>query len=425
MSKVLIISSDGHAASPLPDYRPYLEQRYQEDLDELVAAQNLRTTINFFDVLDPDVAVPYKEAMYDSGVIDGRFDVERRLREVEADGIIGEVLFPDGAPFGAGGLGSARTRFPRELELAGGHAYNRWLADFVEPHPERFAAQAIISLLDVDQAVADVHWAANHGFKGLVMPGMDDDLPMFWSSVYEPFWSACEETGLCLNFHGGIGQPTYGGAQLEGVPSNVRMRVSVFEFPFFAHRPLWFLIWSGVLERHPGLQIVFTEQHSDWVLQVIAQLDHSWHNGTMERSIRSIVPHPPSHYFRRQVHLGSSVLARGEVLNHQQIGSGTMMFGADFPHPEGTWGKTLPYLQATVGASDMSDDEVTAFLGGNAAALFGFDTTALQPVVDAHGWSLDEIRQPIEEAGRTKLLRSDAFRPTVALQTTVEIQEHR
>jgi predicted TIM-barrel fold metal-dependent hydrolase len=422
MSKVLIISSDGHAAPPLAAYRPYLESHFHEDLDQLVAAEDLRTTINFFDVLDPEVAIPYKEAMYDSGVIEGRFDVERRLHDVASEGVVAEVLFPDGAPFGAGGLGSARTRFRRDLELAGGRAYNRWLADFVGQHPERFAAQAIISLVNVDEAIADVYWAAEHGFKGLVMPGMDDDIPMFWSSVYEPFWHACEETGLCVNFHGGIGQPTYGGAKLEGVPATVRMRVSVFEFPFFAHRPLWFLIWSGVLERHPHLQIVFTEQHSDWVVQVIAQLDHAWHNGTMDRSIRSIVPHPPSYYFRRQVHLGSSVLARGEVLNHEQIGLSAMMFGADFPHPEGTWGKTLPYLRATVGDSGMSDDDILAFLGGNAAQLFGFNVAALQPVVDAHGWSLDEIRGPLDEDARAKLRRSDAFRPTVALKTTPVIE---
>jgi len=417
--KLAVISSDGHAAPPLARYRAYLESRFRDDLDELVAAEDLRTTINFFDVLDPEIATEYRARIYDSGVIDGKFDVERRVRDVASEGIVGEVLFPDGAPFGAGGLGSARTRFPREQELAGGRAYNRWLAEFVEPHPERFAAQAIISLMDVDEAVKDVHWAADHGFRGVVMPGMDEDLPMFWSSVYEPFWAACEERELVLNFHGGIGQPTYGGASLEGVAPEVRMRVSVFEFPWFAHRPLWFLIWSGVLERHPHLRVVFTEQHSDWMAHVVALLDHSWHNGFMERSIRKTVPHPPSFYVDRQVFLGSSVLARGEVLNHSQIGTGRMMFGADFPHPEGTWGRTLPWLRTTIADSDMTDDQVRAFLGGNAAEVFNFDLAALQPVVDEHGWSLEEVRSPIDPSQEGSLRRTDALRPTLSLNTPV------
>ena len=421
MSNLLIISSDGHAAPPLEHYREYLDPEFRSDLDDLVAAQHLRTTINFFDVLDPDVAIPYKNAMYDSGVIDGKFDVNRRVREVSREGIVGEVLYPDGAPFGAGGLGSARTRFDRRLELAGGRAYNRWLDDFVDPHRDRFAAQAIISLIDIGEAVQDVHWAADHGFKGVVMPGMDDDLPMFWSSLYDPFWRAVEERGLVLNFHGGIGQPTYGGAQLEGVPPEVRMRVSVFEFPFFAHRPLWFLIWSGVLERHPNLRVVFTEQHSDWMVHAVAQLDHSWHNGTMERSIRTTVPQPPSFYVQRQVFLGSSVLSRGEIMNHRQIGTGRMMFGADFPHPEGTWGRTREYLRATIGAAEITDDEIRDFLGLNATKVFGFDTEKLAPIADACGLSLEEVRMPIDEAGLALLRRTDALRPTVALNNDVTV----
>jgi len=223
------------------------------------------------------------------------------------------------------------------------------------------------------------------------------------------------ETGLLLKFHGGIGQPSYGGAKLEGVPDSVRMRVSIFEFPWFAHRPLWFMVWSGVLERHPNLRLVFTEQHSDWLVSTVAQMDHSWLHGTMERSIRSIVPHPPSYYTDRQVFLGSSVLSAGEVFNRAQIGADRMMFGADFPHPEGTFSTTKTYLQACIGRSDMTADEATAFLGGNACRIFGFDPVALDPVVQQHGLELDEIMTPPSAEDESRLGRRDVFRPVSAL----------
>jgi predicted TIM-barrel fold metal-dependent hydrolase len=415
LSKSLIISSDGHAAPELPAYRSYLTPQCRADLDDLIADASKRVHVNFFDTMDPAVADPYRKMMYDSGVIEGKWNVEHRLASLAAEGIQGEVIFPDGAPFGAGGLGSARTRYPRHLELEGGRAYNRWLADYVSDHKERFAAQAIVSLADISEAVKDVRWAAEQGFKGIVMPGMDDDLPMFWADCYEPFWAACAETGLLLNFHGGIGQPSYGGAKLEGVPDAVRMRVSIFEFPWFAHRPLWFMLWSGVLERHPDLRLVFTEQHSDWLVSTVAQMDHSWLHGTMERSIRKIVPNPPSYYTDRQVFLGSSVLSAGEVFNRAQIGADRMMFGADFPHPEGTYGTTKTYLQACIGRSDMTAEEAGAFLSGNACRIFGFAAAALDPVVQQSGLELEEIMTPPSDEETSRLGRRDVFRPVSAL----------
>jgi predicted TIM-barrel fold metal-dependent hydrolase len=328
---------------------------------------------------------------------------------------VGEIVFPDGAPFGAGGLGSARTRFPREQEFAGAQAYNRWLIDYLEPHPERFAGQAIVPLHDIPKAIKEVHWAAEHGLKGVVMPGMDNDLPYFWDECYEPFWSACAETGLLLNFHGGIGQPDYGGAYLPGVPDVVRMRVSQFEFPWFAHRPLWFLIWAGVFERHPNLRVVFTEQHTDWVIRDIARMDHSWHNSMMEDSIKKIVPRPPSEYFREQVYLGCSVMSQGEVLSRDQIGLDRMMYGADFPHPEGTWGMNLTYLRATVGRAEMSADETADFLYRNAARIWGFDLGVIEPLVEKHGWSVEDVNDPLPLDAEASLKRKDALRPTVQL----------
>jgi hypothetical protein len=169
MPRALIISSDGHAAPDLSAYKPYMSPSVRGDLDELIADSSKRVHVNFFDTMDPKVAEPYRKMMYDSGTIEGKWNVEHRLQSLSNEGILGEVIFPDGAPFGAGALGSARTRYPRHLELEGGRAYNRWLVDYVSGHQERFAAQAIVSLADIDEAVKDVYWAAEHGMKGIVI----------------------------------------------------------------------------------------------------------------------------------------------------------------------------------------------------------------------------------------------------------------
>lgn len=409
-----MISADGHATPEMADFRPYLESAYHEDFDAMLNDASAKSTIDFFDVLDPELAERYRATIFDSGAIDGRKDAGKRVVTLAQEGIVAEVLFPDGAPFGAGGLGSARTRFPAAQELAGARAYNRWLLDFTGGR-HQFAMQAIVSLYDIDEAVRDVRWAKDNGFRAIYMPGMDDERPLYWSPVYEPLWTVCEDLGLPINFHGGTGLPDYGGAVVPGVPAEVRARISGFEFPYFAHRPLWFLIWSGVLERHPGLKVVFTEQHSDWVIGAMAMMDHSWHNSMMDDRLKQIVCRPPSEYFERQIMIGSSLLARGELLTRHEIGVHKMMFGADFPHPEGTFGLTREYLRATVGATDMSETEIRAFLGGNAAEFYGFDINELAPAVEQHGLDLAEITTPLPQENENLLRRVDALRPTTSV----------
>lgn len=410
-TKTMIISIDGHAAPPMETYRDYLEQRYLPLFDEQLAAQT-RVSVDFFAFFDPQVVDPWKRKLYDTGIIDGRWDSNLRVKELAAEGIVAEVLFPDGAPFGAAGIGHERIYSPPDQELAGGRAYNRWLADFVAPHPERFAAQAIVTLYDIDEAVKDVHWAAEHGFRGLVMPGVEYNLPKFWDPVYVPFWKACEETGLVLNFHGGIGfSPGYG-PHYDEVPLEVRIRVGTMEFPWLAHRPLWWLLWSGVLERHPGLRLVFTEQHSDWVPSTLAKMDYSYQYGKYKDDIKKTVPRLPSEYWKRQCYTGSSILSRFDVAARHEIGVDNMMFGADFPHPEGTFSNTTHYLQATIGDNGMAEDEVRKFLGGTAADVFGFDTAALQSLVGEFGLDMATIRTPLAPEFESEFTRTDVTRPS-------------
>ncbi len=87
----------------------------------------------------------------------------------------------------------------------------------------------------------------------------------------------------------------------------------------------------------------------------------------------------PSEYFRRHVFLGASCMPRREVDMRHEIGLEHIMWGTDYPHPEGTWPATrAQMLDAFRG---VPDDETAAMLGGNAARLYGFDVEKLAPLV--------------------------------------------
>lgn len=411
MVKLTIVSADGHAAAPLPDYRPYIEQRWMPEFNAAVE-HAAEVAIDFFAIMDPPAAKAWKEGLYDTGVILGRSDPDLRIKALAAEGIVAEILFPDGAPFGAGGLGSEFDRCPLDQERAGAHAYNRWLADFISGYDKQLGAQAVIVLTDdVDEAIADVQWAAERKFRGLVMPGISDDRPQVFDPRYGRLWSAIEETGLVLNYHGGIGLPTYG-PKMDRIALDVRVQLAGTEYPFFAHRPLWHLIWGGVLERHPKLRVAFSEQHSDWVPAILAKLDFTWEFGRYNKQLlHSVVPHKPSFYWDRQCFVGSSVLSRHDLQAREGIGIDNMMFGADFPHPEGTCMRTLDYLQAIVPPANMSEAELRTFLAGTAIDVFGFDADYLAQKAEECGHTAEAVQTALPEERLESLRFSDVFRP--------------
>ena len=61
-----------------------------------------------------------------------------------------------------------------------------------------------------------------------------------------------------VNVHAGSGLPDYG--ELE-----IARAIMLVELPWFSHRPLWHLIFGGVLERFPNLKVALTEQGVAWL----------------------------------------------------------------------------------------------------------------------------------------------------------------
>jgi hypothetical protein len=54
------------------------------------------------------------------------------------------------------------------------------------------------------------------------------------------------------------------------------------------------------------------------------------------------------------------------------------MWGADYPHTEGTWPHSLESIANAV--AGVPTDDVVGILGGNAIDLYGFDRDVLLPV---------------------------------------------
>jgi predicted TIM-barrel fold metal-dependent hydrolase len=137
-----------------------------------------------------------------------------------------------------------------------------------------------------------------------------------------------------------------------------------------------------VFERFPRLRVSFTETGCGWMLPPdIRLLDHNYHDVQFSAKLgdfRSHLSMAPSAYFRRNVAIGQSCMPRSDAEMRHEIGLGQLMWGSDYPHPEGSWPKTAPHLAATF--AGLPHDDVAAMLGENAIRFYGLDREALAGV---------------------------------------------
>ncbi len=380
MGRYLVISSDCHAGLRPECYRDYLDPKYRDVFDVALPIQIRETEAAAKKFLVADINAEWRKGR--ERPLSGAWDHDERVKVLDGDGIAGEVIFPDGItemnmpPFGAG-LSLPTENIDPELQWAGARAHNRWLAEFCQMAPERRAGVAITPVLwDTDTAVREIHWAKENGLAGILIPSRWGKLDAYHHPKYDPIWAACEQLGMVVHLHSGSAPMEDYGDQ-QGM-----MGIYITEVVWWSVRPLWFLIWGGVFERYPGLKLAITESTAIWVPEVLQLMDQRYsetHYSAKLGDFRSHLSLKPSEYFRRNVFLGASCMPRREVELRHEIGLANIMWGSDYPHPEGSWPDTRSQLVESF--HGVPKQELAAMLGGNAVELYGFDREKLAPLV--------------------------------------------
>ena len=384
MTRHLIISSDCHAGLPPERYRDYIDPKYREVFDVALPIQNAEVEAAARKFLVADINAEWRKG--NETALSGAWDHDERLKVLDGDGIAAEVIFPDGVteknlpPFGAG-LSLPSEGIDAELQWAGARAHNRWMAELCQMAPERRAGLAIAPILwDVDEAVREIQWARENGLRGILIPTMWGKHDAYHHPKYDPIWAACQDLGMVVHLHSAAA-PMQDYGEQQGT-----MGIYLTEVVWWSARPLTFLIWGGVFERFPGLRLAIAESTTVWVPETLALMDQRYsetHYAAKLGDYRSHLSMAPSEYFAQNVRLGASCMPRREAEMRHQIGIDTIMWGSDYPHPEGSWPFTNEQLHETF--HGLPEAELAAMLGGNAAELYGFDKAALAPIVERIG----------------------------------------
>jgi predicted TIM-barrel fold metal-dependent hydrolase len=273
-----------------------------------------------------------------------------------------------------------------DLQWAGCTAHNRWMAEFVSTAPERRIGLGCIPVLwDIDRAVEGIRWAKENGLRGLVFPPRWGKYDGYHSARYDPVWEVCQDLDMPIHFHSGPAPiEDYFGPlpPPEGhVVSPGAMGVYITEVAMWLVRPLTFMLWGGVFERFPKLKVAMTEGTAVWVpeyLELLEQRYSETHYSQKLGDYRSHLSMSPVGYFRRNVRVGASCMPRREAEMRHDIGVDTIMWGTDYPHPEGSWPYTKKQMRETF--HGLPEDEIAKMLGGTAAEFYSVDTEKLAPL---------------------------------------------
>jgi len=283
-------------------------------------------------------------------------DPDLRLKEQDRDGVQAEVLYR---------ILGATSRL-NDDEAAGTmlRIYNDWLADFCSHHPERFAGLACIPNHDTAAAVTEIERVARRGnVRGLEI-ARKYDMRALWDPWWNPVWDAIAASGLPVHFH------TIGGARrdfskLTGKTLLAARAASISSFQMHMADVLMSVIFADVLEHHPNLKMVIGEAGTGWIPYILDRMDAEWEDQFKDLDLKM----KPSGYWYRQCYATYQSDPVGVKLL-EELGEDNIMWGSDFPHPDGIWPDSQEYIQKELG--HLPEATRKKIVCDNAAKLYRF-----------------------------------------------------
>ena len=281
---------------------------------------------------------------------------ELRLKDQERDGVQAEVLY--------GILGATRRLNDPEAAVELVRIYNEWLAGFCDTHPDRYAGLACIPNSPVEAAVEEMRRVIKRGgVRGLEIAHSYDIAP-FWDPQWNPVWEVANEVALPVHFHtAGERRPDL--AKLPPQLARVEHAVHISGFQLYMATTLISVIFAGVLERYPNVKIVIGESGIGWIPYVLDRMDAEWEDQFKDLSLTM----RPSEYWRRQCRATYQSDRIGIKLL-DDLGHDTIMWGSDFPHPDGVWPDSSEFIERELG--HLPAEVRHRLVCENAGRLYGF-----------------------------------------------------
>jgi predicted TIM-barrel fold metal-dependent hydrolase len=312
----------------------------------------------------------------------GARNPEDRLAELDRQGVDACLNYPTLA-----NLVEHSAAEDPDLTVAIIHSLNQWMLEhWGFSHANRIYSTPVLNLGIVDEARRELAYILENGAKvALIKPAPVNGYKGWRSPAlpeFDPFWRDVEDAGLPIVLH--ASQPPLQEYidKWEPPSTSSAFEMSAFKWTALGHREiadmLTSLICHGTLTRFPKLRIASVENGSAWIKPLFDDLQSTYNK--MPQNF----PEHPHEVFRRNCWV--SPFWEGSVADVvQTVGWDKVMFGSDWPHPEGL-AEPKGYWKYAEG---MDTRRTYDFMGDNARRFMGLplanpDPEAVKPPALAH-----------------------------------------
>ena len=366
----LIFDSDMHIMEPPDLWQRYIDERYKSAAPVGITSENVRdlriswpdlakiadgtgaggTTINRRGHNYEKNQVLYKEHSSRG------WDSYCQLEAMEAEGIDVAVMFPSRGlsvltrPDIDAGLGAAIAR-----------AYNDWMYDFCSVDPNRMFGAGMISVYDINDAVAEARRAVQElGFKAVFVRSNVVNGRNWHDSWYDPLWETLQELDVPIGFHEASGSMS----KQAGEHFDNFMLRRVYAQPFEQMMGLGSFVGGGVLERHPDLRVAFLEANCAWIPWLLWRIEEMH-----ELELDAYMPElqeSPIELFKRQCWVSIEPDEDPARYAIDYIGNDQLVFSTDYPHGDSRYPNAVnAFLEL-----DITDEDKRKILWDNCARFY-------------------------------------------------------
>ena len=369
MADYRVISQDNHIIEPVDLWTSRAESKFKDRVPHLErleegdwwfcdgrkfvgTANGTQTGVRF---VEPE-KLSRGEARRED-VRPGGYIPEEHIKDMDIDGIDVSIVYPT--------VGLRLYGLPdSELLTSNIRIYNDWVGEFCSAVPRRLKGIAMLNVDDVQEGVKELKRCAKMGFIGAMITVYPPEERSYDKPEYEPLWAAAQDLRMPLSLHIATIRPDPG----QAAKLNNSTPASVSNVDHWVRMSLANIIFSGVFERYPKLQVGSVEMELSWAPHFLDRIDYTYtqradmigKGGFKDGAL-------PSDFFRTNVFLGFQEDALG-IRDRHIIGVDQLQWGSDYPHSEGTFPRSRQILEEIL--VDCTEEEKAKIVGGNASRIY-------------------------------------------------------
>jgi len=377
---MILVSVDDHICEPADMFAGHVPEKYREYTPRVVTDDQGRQQWWYGEVKGRNLglnAVAGKPPEYFNvdplsydDMRPGCYDVDERVRDMSAGGVLAGLNFPNWPGFTGQVLNSGPDP---EVNLVMVQAYNDWHVDeWCGAHPGRFIPCGVLPYFDIEESAKEIRRLADKGCHAVTFSENPAAIgaPSIHSGEWDPVFAACVEAGTVLCCH--VGSSSKGAATTADAPAAVPMSIS----STMSIYTLGDLLWADFWNRFPDLRFSLTEGDIGWIPYFLQRAEHTLkrHNAWIKAELPKGMT--PRELFRDRIlccFIDDAVGVR--LLDEFNVDN--VCWENDYPHSDSSWPRSPESLEVLFAGLD--DATINKITHENAMRHYQFDPFASRP----------------------------------------------